>query len=258
MSSKLKIWGVFAFCLLTTGVLLAQPANNSSSSGATFQPGTFNYPYYQPGNMGGGGFGGGFGGWGGFGDMGVGSTVAGSALTGMGNAIRAQGQYNLATSAAAINLEEANKRDIENRERWTNAYFEMRRINQAYQQSQKPAPGSPDTWARLARQAAPNRLETTQLDPVNGAIRWPGGLQGEIFRKDRETLDHLFSERALLHGAIGVESNQKIRSTVANLLETLKSRINDYTPRMYIDLRNFVNSLGFEASLPTGDYAAQR
>ena len=85
-------------------------------------------PYY-------GGYGNG--GWG-FNDWGAGSTPAGSYLTGMANAIRAEGEYNLNTSAAAINLEEAQRRDIENRKLWTNTYFEMRRINESYTHPKRP------------------------------------------------------------------------------------------------------------------------
>ena len=85
------------------------------------------------------------------------STAAEGALTGMANAISAQGQYNLSTSEAAINMEEAQRRDIENRGKWTDTYFEMRRVNKAYHDSlKKPAtprprcatlrPKSPSGW----------------------------------------------------------------------------------------------------------------
>src|SRR5262245_30696968 len=83
-----------------------------------------------------GGYGGYYGGGWGYNTAGAGSTPAGSYLTGMGNAIRAQGEYNVNTSQAAINLEDAAKKDIENRQLWTNTYFEMRKINDAYKQSQ--------------------------------------------------------------------------------------------------------------------------
>lgn len=104
-------------------------------------------PYY-----GGGGYG-----YGGYNNWGAGSTPAGSYLTGAANAIRAEGQYNLMSSAATINLEEAAKREIENRKRWTDAYFEMRRVNDAYNHPKRP-PTPPETWVRLAHEAAPARL----------------------------------------------------------------------------------------------------
>lgn len=134
----------FAVGLLVASVALAQQRSE------TYQPGSF-YPPYS----GGGGYYGGGGGWGGWGwgsNMGVGSTAAGSYYTGLGNAIRSQGQYNLDTSAAAINLTEAQRREIENSKLWTETYFEKRRINQAYQESQKRPAGNAETWMRLAQE----------------------------------------------------------------------------------------------------------
>ncbi len=141
-------------------ILLAAPAAAQQSTpqttpgnAYTYTPGSFSTPYYTGG---GGGYGGGYGGfgWGGYG--GVGSTAAGSYLTGMGNAIRAQGQYNLDTSAAAINATAAQNRAIQNNMLWTQTYFEKRRINQAYRDSQRRPPGDKETWLRLAQEGRPS------------------------------------------------------------------------------------------------------
>ena len=57
------------------------------------------------------------------------STVVGSYAYGLGRIIRAEGQYNLDTSAAFLNFTEAQRREMENLQKWTETYFEMRRIN---------------------------------------------------------------------------------------------------------------------------------
>src|SRR5262245_32416903 len=91
---------------LVCGSALAQNQGQSETYTPGYVPGGYStMPYY-----------GGYGGWG-F-NNGIGSTAAGSYLGGLASAIRAEGQYNLMSSAAAINLEEAAKRDIENRQRW--------------------------------------------------------------------------------------------------------------------------------------------
>lgn len=247
-----KCWGwLFAMPLLA-GMAVAQQA--ASTSGATYQPGTFYRPYYG----GGGGYYGGYGGWGygGWGFGGVGSTAAGSYLTGMGNAIRAQGQYNLDTSAAAINLEEAQKRSIENQKLWTQTYFEKRRINQAYQDEQRRPPPPPDTWVRLAQEAAPARLSPGELDPVTGKVNWPPGLLGQEFQPDRDKLDVLFADRALARGAIGVQKHSQIREAIDNMLAELQSRIRNYNTNQYVNSKNFLTSLRYEATLPTTGYEA--
>ena len=77
-----------------------------------------------------------YGGWpGGYGGA---STAAGSAMNGMASAISAKGDYNLSTSAAAINLTQAQSNEIQNRQQATNTYFEMQATNKA---APTPRPG---------------------------------------------------------------------------------------------------------------------
>jgi hypothetical protein len=211
--------------------------DSGNSSGGFYQP---------PGGAYGGGWGGGWGG--GFVDAwGAGSTPMGSYMMGLGSAIRAQGQYNLDTSGAAINLEEARKRNIENDVRWTNAYFEMRRINRENTHP-KRSPTPPETWARLAQQAAPNRLPSSLLDPVTGKIDWPLALQSDAFKADRDTLDQLFAHRAATNGAIGLDGFTQIRKSTDDALAKLRSQIRQIDSRNYMEARNFLTSLAHEAN----------
>jgi hypothetical protein len=209
---------------------------------ATLAQGQYGAPPYY----GYGGFYGGGGGWG----SGAGSTAAGSYLAGLGQSIRAAGQYNLYSSEAAVNLEQASKQDIENRLQWTNTYFEMRKINQAYQQSQKAPPGNPTTWARLAQQAAPKRMTPDELDPVTGTLNWPSVLQEEMYRPERDQLDQLFADRAMVHGAIGYPMYTNIRNTVDSMHAKLKGQIRAVNSKFYIEANNFLTSLAREAEFP--------
>jgi hypothetical protein len=246
MRCKLPLGVALAAALVVAGSTTAQQTP-PSSAGVTYTPGTFYPPYYNGGYYGGGG-GWGWGGWGWGG--GVGSTAAGSYLTGLGNAIRAQGQYNLDTSAAAINLAEARRREIENRKQWTNTYFEMREINRAYRQKERAPPESASAWVRRAQEAAPDRLTPGELDPVTGRITWPSGLAAADFTADREKLDVLFADRALADGAIGLEAHSQIRGIVDSMLATLRSHIQDFPVDQYVASRRFLVSLRHEASLP--------
>lgn len=232
-----KLAALFVTALLCGSAALAQITGGHAPEGGYYQPPAFGY---------GGGWGGGWGG--GFVDgWGAGSTPMGSYMTGLGNAIRAQGQYNLDTSGAAINVEEARKRAIENDVRWTNAYFEMRRINQANTRPKK-SPTPPETWARLAQQATPNRLPSSLLDPVTGKIEWPLALQGEEFKADREALEQLFAHRAATSGAIGVSGFNDIRKTTDDALARLRGQIRKIDSRNYMEARNFLTSLAYEAN----------
>jgi len=68
-----------------------------------------------------------------------GGSAAGSAMNGMASVISAAGDYNLATSAAAVNMTQAQKQDIQNRQQWTNAYFEMRETNRRARAAERGA-----------------------------------------------------------------------------------------------------------------------
>ncbi len=89
------------------------------------------------------------------------------------------------------------------------------------------------------------------LDPVTGRIAWPSGLTDDLYKDDREHLDELFADRALAHGAIGVEAHGEIRDNVNNMLGVLKQHIRDYGTNQYLDSKNFLESLAYEASAPT-------
>ena len=235
--------------LATSAMLIAalalaqaqQPGSQGYVAGGTFAGPSFQQPYY-------GGWGyGGYGMWPGFG-----GTAAGSYLSGMGEAIRASGQYNALSAQAAVNLEEAKKREIENRVRWTNAYFEMRKINQAYVDSQRSPRLSTEEWARVAQRQAPARLSSHTLDPVNGEINWPVALQSSEFKAERDQIQMLFAERADKHGAIGPELHAQIRTAVDSTLAKLKDRIRDFNTNAYLEARNFLASLKSEADFPAG------
>jgi hypothetical protein len=232
MSGKLlKAW-------LLSGVGLAIAATATAQVYSSYGPGYHRAPYY------------GYGGYGYGANYGAGSTPAGSYLSGLSQAIRAEGQYNLMSSAAAINLEEAKKKEIDSRVQWTNAYFEMRKINQAYTHPPKPSTPAADAWVREAHNIPLPRLSPSSLDSVTGRISWPIALQADDYKADRETLDGLFAERAATHGAIGDDNHGKIRLAVNAALERLKGHIHDLDAQSYLEARKFLNCLTNEASFP--------
>ncbi len=168
---KRSCCGLVALVLTAT----ALPAQQTTTTTQAPEPAPFPAPRdYGFGGSGGRGYGGmgGFG-WGGMG--GIGSTAAGSYLGGLSMAIRSQGQYNLMTSEAAINWQEADKRRMENQVNWTNTYFEKRRINQAYKQSQQGPRPSHSDWVRLCKKQCPSAWKATRWTPLpdKSSGLWP-------------------------------------------------------------------------------------
>src|SRR5437773_11653639 len=149
-------------CVLAlANTLLAQSSNSSS--------------YYNPAVPQAPSYGGGYGMWGG-GNAG-GATVEGSMMQGMASVISAKGNYNLATSAAAVNMTQAQKQDIQNRQAATNAYFAMQETNRAARAAKRDTRLGEEQLVRLAAQAAPKSIDASEFDPVIGQVMWPAILR---------------------------------------------------------------------------------
>src|SRR5205814_7688592 len=123
---------------LTVGLSSAHAQYGWGGGGGGYYP-----PYY-------GGYGGG--------------TVEGSVAHGYADLVRSAGAYNLMTSEAYKNYEDARKKNIENRLQWTQTYFEMRRINDEYRRAQyERDKRTQEDFIRYAQAAAPKRLASSQL-----------------------------------------------------------------------------------------------
>ena len=175
------------------------------------------------------------------------ATAAGSALNGMASVISAKGDYNLATSAAAVNLTQAQRNAIENRQQWTNTYFEMREVNRQSRAAERGPTPTMEQLARIAREGAPKPLSADQFDRVDGKLAWPGALQDEEFAVERKEIDQLFAEQAK-YGGLSYSDQKKARKAVDEMVEKLKSQIADMPPQEYTTCRGFLNSVGYAAT----------
>ncbi len=243
---------------LAAPAALAQNQNAVSpgyfpGKGLNGQPlyGTYYGGYGGYGRNGYGGYGGyGFGGYG-YRGGGIGSIV-GNYLGGISSIIRSEGQASLSASQANINNQSATSQAIKNDVDWTKAYIEMRHLRKAWHDENQPAPLTPEAWTRLAHAGVPKRLPATAIDSVTGAISWPNLLMADEFSADREKIQKLFVERAKTHGAIGPDSYGRIRRAVDQAMDHLKPFIAEVPSREYNQARNFLDSLGFEASFAPG------
>jgi len=187
------------------------------------------------------------GGWGGGGHA---STAAEGYANGVGNVMQSAGIYNLQTSQAAINMEQARSMDIANNLQGTQTYFEMRKINTASRKAEEiPGLTTEDSW-RVAQSNLPKRMTPVELDPVTGKIYWPMTLQGPQFEPYRAQLDKLFVQRETAHGGIGYETYTKIQDLTTAFLADLKKSINDYKAGDHVKMKNFIESLAYEARFP--------
>lgn len=189
--------------------------------------------------------------WGGWGfGSGMAVTAGQAADYGYAAVINSEGQANLSNSEAAKNWEQAKAMEIDNRAKWTETYFDMRRTNREKRAEEDGPRITQDQAIRIAKMATPPRLDSTQLDPLTGHIEYPVVLRDRRFDQNRADLDALFAHRASTQGSIDFDEHRKIRQTVSNFIDALKVHVNDYPANDYGRARTFLDSLLHELRFP--------
>ena len=170
---------------------------------------------------------------------------------GMASVMQAAGQRNLMNAQAVTELQEAEKKNIENQLLYTQTYFEKRKINEQNRQAEAAQRRStPEDFARRAQDGASKRLTSQQLDPIYGTVSWPVLLQAGKYQETREDLDRLLRERAEKHGAIGGEAYLQIKDDTKKMTELLQDDISKVSPTDYVAAKKFLQSLAYEAGFP--------
>jgi hypothetical protein len=180
------------------------------------------------------------------------STVGQSYAMGMADLVQAAGQANLSNSEAAKNYEQAASMNLDNQLKNTNTYFEMRKMNTQYRKAEDSrfkGLSTEDSW-RVAQEGMPKRLRSTELDPVTGKIYWPLMFQDPKYQTYRDQLNQLFVERESAHGGIGYDNYMQIQQVTQGLLAELKKNIDKYGSGDYLRMKNFIESLAYESTLP--------
>ena len=229
----MKRLALFTACLMTVSLALGQ----GQSSAPPYQPAV------PPPSIGGYGGGMGFG----YGGGGVGSTVAGSAMTGMANAISAKGSYNLSTSAAAINMTQAQSQEIKNHQQYTDTYFDMRATNKAARAAEEGPRVTAEQVARMAHEAAPKPLSPGEMNDVTGKLNWPAALQLDTFAPDRKKLEELFVSSSQM-GSMNYTDQSKARVIINDMNKLLKAQVKSIPGPVYVTCKKFLEGLMFTAA----------
>jgi hypothetical protein len=177
------------------------------------------------------------------------STVGESWAKGLSDVISSQGNYNLSTSQAAINMEKVRTEDIKNAKLSTDTYFQMRKDNKAFREWERGPKPTMEDLARYAAMGRPKRLSPAEFDYVTGKITWPKLLQQTSFNEERTSLDTLFVKRAQA-GGITFDEQMDIRQGTNSMLSKLAAQIRDLPANYYMAAKNFIQSLAYEAQLP--------
>ena len=148
----------------------------------------------------------------------AGTTPAGSYLQGLASVVRVQGDYNLSTSAAAVNLTTAARQNIQNQKDWVEAYFAIRAFNRQARDAENARERQiTQEWLRFHPSVKPKRLTSSELDPVSGTINWPMLLQNDELAGVRQNIQKAFAERHQL-GMMGYNNYRMVQQITNDLL----------------------------------------
>ena len=160
----------------------------------------------------------------------------------MGNLVRAQGDYNQASSKALIDQEEARRRYIDNQRKLISNRQEIKRAaltNDAKELENARAARAREEEFQAAHRPQP--LSSDQLNPMTGAIQWPEILRADAFAETRKSLDALFEKRAK-YGSSSDLTGQ-IRTKTGELKEALRHQIKEIPLAQYSESRKFLERL---------------
>lgn len=194
-----------------------------------------------------GGYGGGYGyGYGGA------STPASAAGHAMADMTRSQGMYNMMTSGAMINVEQARSQYIENQRQWTDVYMMKQRVVEAEHAQQKEEARARNARLQEAQanqgSSLPPRLTSYELNPSTGQIAWPSALMRDVFADNRKEIEGLFAARA--HTGTTSELSDTIYKRVRAMQDELRKHIREIVTQEYMDARKFLDRLSIEGRFP--------
>jgi hypothetical protein len=171
-------------------------------------------------------------------------------MQGMSQVISAAGQYNLNTSAAAINMTQAQSNAMHNQVQAVDTFWETRNIGRAQRAAERGPNLTPEQIARIARDGVPRALTPSQMDPVSGRLNWPDALQDPTFDPQRDQLDQIFTKWAK-YGSLNYVEQKQVRETVDTMFDGLKAQIRQIPPQLYAFSRSFLQSLVYAATKTT-------
>jgi len=165
---------------------------------------------------------------------------------GIARVIRAEGEYLLYGSQAAINFTEAERRRMQNWNIWVHTLYDTQRYaREALAIDRGPAPSAAAMF-RMAQVGKPRRLTPSEMDVITGQLNWPLALQAAEFAPYRRLVDQVFADRAY-RGALGLNEYMEAEQTIQFMIDLLREQILQFPPSDYIMSRRFLESLAYEA-----------
>lgn len=183
------------------------------------------------------------------------STAGESFARGAAEVIRARGEFNLNTSEAAINAQEAFSRALVNAQNAVETYFKLRQMNRDYRRAERGPRPTPEDLDRYARAAQPAPLSPSELDTLTGEVNWPILLRHDHFAALRAEYEELLDRWAVSRNlgrtdGFGTEQHLAVRRTTDKMEEQLRQAVRELHPQDYSTAKRFLRSLEYQVLQP--------
>lgn len=184
----------------------------------------------------------------GVGNVDFASTAAEGRMRGYADIVRSQGAYNLATSEAMKNYQDARSKYIDNQMKWTKTYWERKRIGEEQIQAERDKKREARDRYLAAKHdvrssSEPTGLSPTQLDPNNGKLYWPTPLTAPEFAEPRKRLEELFVLNA--HTQTTPTINEEVKEASGEMMDLVRDNIKKMTANDYVSSRKFIEALPY-------------
>jgi hypothetical protein len=174
------------------------------------------------------------------------STAAEGFLNGQAQVIQAVGQANYLNSVAAVNLQEAHSKWIDNRKKYVTTYYENKVYSKEMRDRYSKKPPTKEEWDKVNSTAMPEPLTAQQYDRAAGKITWPHVLRTNEYDAFRNRIDDLVQKRSADNDGDGSPFQREVASLVDAMKMLLKTNFNTLTVSQYGDAKEFLRSLDVE------------
>lgn len=177
------------------------------------------------------------------------STFEEGYFRGAASVLQAQGEANYTSSLAAVNFQEAYRRQLENSRLYVQVFLERREMVRQYLDRYGEHPPTREQLERVAKAALPDRLTADEYDPVSGKLVWPHILRDAAYEPFRRRIDELMASRTPENSGDGSPWQRELHQLVDGMQRLLKQNIDSVTAQQYARAKWFLISLNYEGML---------
>jgi len=175
------------------------------------------------------------------------STAAEGFLQGQAAVVRSVGEANYMNSVAAVNFQEAVRRNIENHGLYVRTKIENKELNRQYRERYAAPQMTQERWQRVIAASLPDRLTADQFDSATGRLVWPHILRGNEYKAFRDPIDELLASRTPETTGDGSPNQRALDQLVKGMMALLKSNIDTVSASQYGAAKWFLMSIAYEA-----------